>query len=984
MTSLAFDTKKIKDAIAKGNYNAAADTIFETLEYNQSDKELCYKSLSLLNLICDKTPIISLNTVKHIKKFIQDSDSWNRLVTLEILYQISMYRPNLLIDILGEIRGRLFDQDPSVRRLAVKLMGTLILSLHIDKQKLHELIDEYIEKMLDNDWKVKFNVIKTIQKVLNQDFTKINSFEPLLSIVIINLRDKDDDVARSAAELLKILGLYFLSKEKIFYVLLNLLYNEKPRVKELIIWLFGEIGKEKSSEIISIIPKIINLLKEEDYKIQIKVINALVNIAQNNFDQIWANLVPALNTNDSEFRNNVINAIYHLGENHLSNIFDHIFEELENPSENIREGISLVLQRLFETYQLEIENEITKIIYVLESKYWRERKDTILLLNHLCLVLNDRKIAVWINIELNKILKMEKDSDVIAEINRSLSYIKHHFQDIESTITRINDELKIFEEKIHEFRKLPAKFRKQLNQLIDDFKFDETEIQLNKKYNHILKKIKKFHNRLNQFEYKRLAFDLMEEWEDTKLQVIDELSIIKGFITEIYDDKKTEFLESLENKISIMNDRIDVLKAKFGYIKNYRFNLNLDEELSNMSIIEDEDVQEKFAYITTIRKSMFKLDVDIRELLIHNFEFNDIFKTLLKKWITTKIKIQEYLSDMDHQIRFIKQKIVNDYFQLEKPFGIEESEKIRGLSDQIAFQLLQSTLQTVSSQGITGLDDINEKFKDLENKIHIQIDKKEFSNASRIIKMKSAQVQTIIEETDKQIDNIIGKEKIFKDNNVFNLFARPYLAKWNNAKEQMINKLKSFKQEMIEQIQLSQVKHYLKIMNPIKIDLLSTYTSLNVDQLKQVLLDFIQSDRLNAKIIGDKLYSLKLEPELAISDGQGLIFFKNIKTVGNKLLLFFKLNNTSNFILRELRISIKAPKYLKFDKNESFPKYISLPELKSGNIFKFNYVLLKQKFSHDKSRMSGPARDEIKLEIYYKDPFNIDRTTTKRISLLLP
>ena len=54
------------------------------------------------------------------------------------------------------------------------------------------------------------------------------------------------------------------------YVLLNLLYNEGTRVKELIIWLFGEIGKEKSSEIIPIIPKLIALLKEDNYRIQLR------------------------------------------------------------------------------------------------------------------------------------------------------------------------------------------------------------------------------------------------------------------------------------------------------------------------------------------------------------------------------------------------------------------------------------------------------------------------------------------------------------------------------------------------------------------------------------------------------------------------------------------------------------------------------------------------------------------------------------------
>ncbi|MFX1408495.1 MAG: sister chromatid cohesion protein PDS5, partial [Promethearchaeota archaeon] len=364
--------------IVSGNYEKAADEIFEVLENQKTiDKELVYKSLNLLNNICDKSPSISLRVVKILSTFIKDPNSWIRLVSLEILYQISIYRPNLLIDLIDKIRSRFYDHEPAVRRLSVKIMGNLILFLHIDKDDLQNFIEEFNEKLMDNDWKVKLQVIKTLIRILNQDYTKIRDLEPLLSIVIVNLRDEDDDVARSAAELLKILSTYFLSKENIMYVLLNLLYNEQSRVKELIIWLFGEIGKEKSSEIIPVIPKLINLLKENDYRIQLKVIDALVSIAQNNFDQIWANLMNSLYTADSDFRNVIINALYYLSQANIGEIFTYIFEEFENPSDNVRDAVSLVFKRLYEEYQLEIENEITKNLYKLESKYWRERKKAI-------------------------------------------------------------------------------------------------------------------------------------------------------------------------------------------------------------------------------------------------------------------------------------------------------------------------------------------------------------------------------------------------------------------------------------------------------------------------------------------------------------------------------------------------------------------------------------------------------------------------------
>ncbi|TFG00493.1 MAG: hypothetical protein EU542_08020 [Promethearchaeota archaeon] len=975
MTTQTYDTKLIKKMILKGLYENAAEEIFSIIE-SQSNKEIIYKSLSLLSLICDKTPSISLQTIKSIEDFITDSDSWIRLVTIEILYQISMFRPNLLLDLLEKIRARLYDPDSSVRRISVKLMGNLILSLHIDKEELQDLIDEYNEKLMVNDWKVKFHVIKTIKKILNQDYTKIRDLEPLLSMVIVNLRDEDDDVARAAAELLKILGTYFLSKDKIFYVLLNLLYNEQPRVKELIIWLFGEIGKEKSSEIIPIIPKIISLLKDEDYRIQLKVIEALVNIAQNNFDQIWSNIINSLDNSDHELRNNLINALYHLGQSHINEIFPYIFEELENPSKNIREAISLVLQRLFEEYQIEIENEIIKILYGLESKYWRERKKTIILLRNISFILKIQKLAVWITIELNKALSNEIDYNVKEELIYTIEEIKKHFKNIDVKIEKVNNELSVYHEKMIEFQKIPAQFRNKLDSYINNFKFNETEIQLNKMYDEILKKIKKFDNKINKFEFKRLAFDLIEEWEETKVQVLDELSIIKGFIAEICEEKKENFKSKLENHIKVLNDRIDILCAQFDYILSTDFDFDLDTTLSNTVNGNELQPNDSFIYITQIRKNMFKLDVEIRELLINNIEFDSVFRELIRKWISTKIEIQKYLNDFDRQIKVVKDSIVDDYIKIENlSYPLKN---LDDLNDQIAVQIVQGHILSVISHGIEVMRKFNDNFHEFDLKISYFLKKKEFSNVRKLMDMKSTQIQTFISEIEKQIDTIIGKEKL--ENNVFNLFIRPYIEKWNGSKELLISKLKFLNKKYEEKLNLSQIRYYLKLMNPIKLDLLATYMRIDLDYLRNIVMKLIRNKKLSAKVLKDVLYSRVVEEKIPESDN--LLFFKNIKTIGNKIYLNFKLNNPSNYNLKDLQISLKYPNYLKFMKKESFPKYIHISELKTGNVFKFNYVLKIEKSI--RKNLLDPSVDEINLNIYFKDTFDINRKMTKKINLLLP
>ncbi len=970
------DVKKIEGLILSGNYEKAADELFYVIEKNQpSDKELVYKSLNLLNKICDKSPTISLRAVKVINNLINDSNSWIRLVSLEILYQISLYRPNLLIDLIESIKNRFYDNEPAVKRLAVKIIGNLILSLHIDKEELYKIIDEFNSKLLDNDWKVKLQVIKTLKKILNQDYTKIPDFEPLLSIIIVNLRDDDDDVARSAAELLKIIGTYFLSKEKIMYVLLNLLYNEEHRVKELIIWLFGEIGKEKSSEIIPIIPKLIALLKEDNYRIQLRVIDALVNISKNNFDQIWANLINALYSSDFDYRNVIINALYHLSQNNIIEVFNYIFEEFENPSENVRDAVALVFKRLYEEYQLEIENEITKILYTLESKFWREREKTILLLRNICAILESKKIAVWIFIELEKTLNAETDPDVKDEILYTLKNIKQLFSEIHETIRRVNEELEQFQKKIREFQKIPANFREKMNAYIKEFKFRDTEIELDKIYRTLLKKIKKFNKKINKFEYKRLAFNLIEDWEETKVNIIDELSIIKGFITEVFVEKKKEFTINIKSKIKLFQDRIKILKAQFDDIKEYTFPDNLDQIL--LSNTQDEALKEKFFQITQLRNYLFKLDDDIREDLVDNVEFNEIYKNLLRKWVSTKIEIQEYLSDLDRKIKVVKDKVVDYFIEIQNRKEIVEEHKINGIRNEMGFQLFQGHIQTLITQSIEGFKKFNNQFDTLDSKIKSLIKKDEFSDVKKVIEMNTTQIQSFIEESENQIDNIIGK--ITEDNNVFNLFVRPYLTKFVDTKELLINKLKSFNKRSRDKLILAQIKYYLEIMNRIKLENLASYIEMDLELLTGEILKYIRKNKLNAKIIDDYLYSPEEEN---ILEDKELLFFKNIKSIGNKIYFNFKLNNPTNLVFKELQIALKVPPYLLFLKKESFPMLLFLDELKSGNVFKFNYVF---KIKRDIERkLTDPTVDEVTLKLYYKDPFNINRKITKKINLLLP
>ena len=63
---------------------------------------------------------------------------------------------------------------------------------------------------------------------------------------------------------------------------------------------------------------------------------------------------------------------------------------------------------------------------------------------------------------------------------------------------------------------------------------------------------------------------------------------------------------------------------------------------------------------------------------------------------------------------------------------------------------------------------------------------------------------------------------------------------------------------------------------------------INEERLKEFILKYISKNKLNARIVNDSVYSLKIEPDLTNIEGKGLLFFKNIKTLGNKIYLYFK------------------------------------------------------------------------------------------------
>ncbi|TFG23103.1 MAG: hypothetical protein EU533_03550 [Promethearchaeota archaeon] len=136
---------------------------------------------------------------------------------------------------------------------------------------------------------------------------------------------------------------------------------------------------------------------------------------------------------------------------------------------------------------------------------------------------------------------------------------------------------------------------------------------------------------------------------------------------------------------------------------------------------------------------------------------------------------------------------------------------------------------------------------------------------------------------------------------------------------------------------------------------------------------------MNAKIIEESLHSPKMED---LYESKDLLLFRTTKTIGNQITLDFKLSNPTSLPFKDLQITLRTPVYISFIKKNSYPRYLFINELKSGNAFKFKYMLKRNRIVERK--FSDPSADQITLTIYYRDPFNITRKITKKIDLLIP
>ncbi|MBN2156406.1 MAG: hypothetical protein JW776_10210 [Candidatus Lokiarchaeota archaeon] len=957
----------IESYIANRNYNDVIDICIQIVQENikTPNREQLYEIIEKITLICDKTPFIVDTLVPYLGEFLQDLDEWLRTESLIITERISKYRPNVLIEFIPLITNRLQDEDQNNREIALNIIGNLSLNLHLDRENLFIFI---LNMMQDKSWKIRIRAIQISEQLLKKEkIPNKNLFQKYVEGISKLVGDEDEEVQGTAIETLKNIS-FLLDSESFLQITSQLVNSSIWQISEKGIWLVGEVGADQYSNVSLIAPRLPNLLNNPNLMIQTKVIDALVKIGRVHTEKILEIIFNNVHTKEKEIYDGLFDIFLYLGIERPDAVLQRAFEHLEDPDRSIRMFISDVLNKFKEEAVGKIEEQVASLFARLRTTDWRQRQHIVEILGSLNGVIKVNSIAVWSYLTLKSISENEVDPEVKDTIHSALERIQSSIDDIEIIIREVEVHQNFFYREILELQNLPKQLRDNMLIIIEKNEFREALLILEREINKAIKKIESFGDRLDEYEYKRLAVDLIEDWSYTRLDLLEQIGDIKNYIKESVENAKQRYITQLYEKIQRVKARIDVLKSEMEDI------INLNSQLKHLiQIGEEERAKKKLEHLAYIRDKIFRLEAEIGQIWIENLDFKEELKDITLYWVNAKIEAQQLLYSISYNLKSIHT-------------SFKDSKKQKNaLKKEISFELLLNQYQNLILQSSSNVRDQFERFSIITSPVVDEIKKGSYDNATDLLKLTISQTVTSIQDFDKEIIKIYDQLDKMEGDFEKSKMIRSYMEDWIQIKDSLIERSNEFFQQTSQDIFFHRIIDLQKYINPIPIDLLSKHlkTEYTESQLLEKLFKLIENGTLQGKIRDNKLYLPEKHPEYE----NVLQISKKIETLGNFVHFKIRLQNTTRHFLQNLSILFSWPVFMELQEERSKPNWMEIKELQAEEIQIFNWVL---KYRHDNmikssERLGVTSRiGELKVIIRYTNFFGVQKEIRKELEVFIP
>ncbi|UYP47672.1 hypothetical protein NEF87_003957 [Candidatus Lokiarchaeum ossiferum] len=950
----------IDNQISSKQYDKAVDLIGSLLMehvFHKSEKFLA-KCLELINIICDKTNYTVDTITEFIAPLLDHEEYWVRQDVLGILKKIypsvSLGKFDSLIE---KCEAKLFDPDKKVREIAVSLVATIIKKSYTDYPDIYLT---YCRMFDDDSWKVRAKSLEGVLEFLtpesNPPVDLINALKENLTHLF---KDPDEEIRGFASEVMKALC-FHMESDEIITILQPILEDDDWEIREKGIWIIGEIGYLYFSEFEVLFNIMISLFSDQIMMIQTKVIDAFVKIGKTQSKNLFRLFLDYLSSicNIAECKDQedgISETLIFISLQNMKKLLPILIIELQNPIQIIRDIIANCLLKIYMEKPDAFEEELYKMFQGLDPEDWRQRKQHISLVGDLAYILHIQSVAIWTAINLKNWQSLEKDLDVLDEIENSLSKIKNVYENIDTEIQEVEKRKISFYKGLDKFQSLSTNLRGKTEQLIIKKKFNDAEVLLEEEGNRISEKLNEFEKILYESEFKRFSVDILQDFKEIKEEILENISDIKAVMFNQICDGRAEYLEDLQDVVKNIEESILDVK------NDYQFVLNLEKKIENLDYQNDPSKIESFLdRISHIREKLYTLEFKIGQTWLNNLEFKEFLKEVTIYWVDVKIEVQQYIGNIFQKFNLLQSEIDGT------------NGEYSDLKRKITFNFLNSNLQNIILQAVQSQRDVLERFDSITEPIYQEIKKRRFKEAHHLVSLTINNLYNTIENYNKEINHI------YNDLDKINLSAealaevRNYVNNWADVKDSLIEKIRSFQKEVEDELFIQEVREYLKYMNPIPLDRLEKALSIQKKHLKDRLFALIEDRTLHAEIHNEEL----IIPERPLGENL-LSFSRKVEIIGSRITFNLRIYNPTKFFLNDMGLIFIFPEFLNLQKEDSDLTEIFIREFEPEaiRVIQWNFRLEKQ----------NEKKYEVKkwlLNVSYRNPFDEITTFQKEMEII--
>ncbi|MHA1583811.1 MAG: hypothetical protein ACTSWL_01030, partial [Promethearchaeota archaeon] len=194
-----------------------------------------------------------------------------------------------------------------------------------------------------------------------------------------------------------------------------------------------------------------------------------------------------------------------------------------------------------------------------------------------------------------------------------------------------------------------------------------------------------------------------------------------------------------------------------------------------------------------------------------------------------------------------------------------------------------------------------------------------------------------------------------------------------DIKEEILNRIREFNSEIDKKIIIGEIKEYLKFMNPLPLEQLSTTLSLNIKQLNILLFELIKEHEILAEIRNGQLVQIERPIEEKL-----LTFYRKVEIIGSKITFNLRIYNSTKFFIKDINLMFAFPDFLNLIPTESGPTDLFIREFEPEAI-----RLIRWTFRIVKTNSKKFELKKWLLRVNYKNPFGKISSIEREMQIIL-